>query len=45
MDIGLSDERTPLHLGQLLLLPLHNRTDHATNAGARAAEWQGRDAA
>ena len=45
MDIGLSDYRTPLHLGQLLLLPFRNRTDHSTNAGARVADLQGRDAA
>ena len=45
MDIGLSDYRTPLHLGQLLLLPFRNRTGHSTNAGARAADLQGRDAA
>jgi sterol desaturase/sphingolipid hydroxylase (fatty acid hydroxylase superfamily) len=45
MDIGLSDERTPLPLGQLLLLPLRDRTGRSTNAGARAADLQGRDAA
>jgi sterol desaturase/sphingolipid hydroxylase (fatty acid hydroxylase superfamily) len=45
MDIGLSDERTPLHLSQLLLVPLRARTGRATNAGARAADLQGRDAA
>jgi len=45
MDIGLSEYRTPLHLGQLLLLPFRNRTGHATNAGARATDLQGRDAA
>jgi sterol desaturase/sphingolipid hydroxylase (fatty acid hydroxylase superfamily) len=45
MDIGLSDYRTPLHLGQLLLVPFGTRTGHATHAGARAADLQGRDAA
>jgi sterol desaturase/sphingolipid hydroxylase (fatty acid hydroxylase superfamily) len=45
MDIGLSDYRTPLHLGQLLLVPFCTRTGHATHAGARAADLQGRDAA
>jgi sterol desaturase/sphingolipid hydroxylase (fatty acid hydroxylase superfamily) len=45
MDIGLSDYRAPLHLGQLLLVPFCTRTGHATNAGARAADLQGRDAA
>jgi sterol desaturase/sphingolipid hydroxylase (fatty acid hydroxylase superfamily) len=45
MDIGLSDYRTPLNLGQLLLVPFRNRTGRSTNAGARAADLQGRDAA
>jgi sterol desaturase/sphingolipid hydroxylase (fatty acid hydroxylase superfamily) len=45
MDLGLRDERTPLHLGQLLFMPWCDRTDHATDAGARAADLQGRDAA
>jgi sterol desaturase/sphingolipid hydroxylase (fatty acid hydroxylase superfamily) len=45
MDIGLSDYRTPLTLGQLLLVPFRNRTGRSTNAGARAADLQGRDAA
>jgi hypothetical protein len=45
MDIGLSDYRTPLHLGQLLLVPFRDRTGRSTNAGARAADLQGRDAA
>jgi sterol desaturase/sphingolipid hydroxylase (fatty acid hydroxylase superfamily) len=45
MDIGLSAYRTPLHLGQLLLLPFRHRTGHATNAGAGATDLQGRDAA
>jgi len=45
MDIGLSDYRTPLHLGQLLVVPFCTRTGHATHAGARAADLQGRDAA
>ena len=45
MDIGLSDYRTPLHLGQLLLLPFHDSTGCSTNAGTHAAALQGRDAA
>jgi sterol desaturase/sphingolipid hydroxylase (fatty acid hydroxylase superfamily) len=45
MDIGLSDERTPLNLGQLLLLPFRDRTGRSMSAGARAADLQGRDAA
>ena len=45
MDIGLSEYRAPLHLGQLLLVPLCTRTGHATHAGARAAYLQERDAA
>ena len=45
MDIGLSDYRTPMPLGQLLLLPFRSRTGRSTNAGARAADVQGRDAA
>jgi sterol desaturase/sphingolipid hydroxylase (fatty acid hydroxylase superfamily) len=45
MDIGLSDYRTPLHLGQLLLMPFRDRTGHSTNVGARAADLPGRDAA
>jgi sterol desaturase/sphingolipid hydroxylase (fatty acid hydroxylase superfamily) len=45
MDIGLSDERTPLTLGQLLLLPFRNRTGDAPSAGARLAGLQERDAA
>jgi sterol desaturase/sphingolipid hydroxylase (fatty acid hydroxylase superfamily) len=45
MDIGLSDYRAPLHLGQLLLLPFHDRTGPAPSTGARAAGLEGRDAA
>jgi sterol desaturase/sphingolipid hydroxylase (fatty acid hydroxylase superfamily) len=45
MDIGLSDYRTPLNLGQLLLVPFRNRAGRSTNAGARTADLQGRDAA
>jgi sterol desaturase/sphingolipid hydroxylase (fatty acid hydroxylase superfamily) len=45
MDIGLDEYRTPLHLGQLLLVPFHDRTGRSTNAGAHAAALQGRDAA
>jgi sterol desaturase/sphingolipid hydroxylase (fatty acid hydroxylase superfamily) len=45
MDIGLSEYRTPLHLGQLLLLPLRDRTGRSTNADAGAAGRQERDAA
>jgi sterol desaturase/sphingolipid hydroxylase (fatty acid hydroxylase superfamily) len=45
MDIGLSDYRTPLNLGQLLLLPFRDRTGRSMSAGARAADLQGRDAA
>jgi sterol desaturase/sphingolipid hydroxylase (fatty acid hydroxylase superfamily) len=45
MDIGLRDERTPLNLGQLLLLPFRDRTGYAPSAGAHPADLQGRDAA
>jgi sterol desaturase/sphingolipid hydroxylase (fatty acid hydroxylase superfamily) len=45
MDIGLSAYRTPLHLGQLLLLPCREPTSRAPSAGARAVSRQGRDAA
>jgi sterol desaturase/sphingolipid hydroxylase (fatty acid hydroxylase superfamily) len=45
MDIGLSEYRTPLHLGQLLLLPFRDRTGRAPSTGACAAGQQGRDAA
>jgi sterol desaturase/sphingolipid hydroxylase (fatty acid hydroxylase superfamily) len=45
MDIGLSNERAPLNLGQLLLVPFRNRTGHSTNAGAGAGGRQERDAA
>ena len=44
MDLGLRDYRTPLHLGQLLLLPFRDPTGHAPAAGERAAGRQGRDA-
>jgi sterol desaturase/sphingolipid hydroxylase (fatty acid hydroxylase superfamily) len=45
MDIGLSEYRTPLHLGQLLLMPFRHRTGHAPSAGTHAAGLQERDAA
>jgi sterol desaturase/sphingolipid hydroxylase (fatty acid hydroxylase superfamily) len=45
MDIGLHEYRTPLTLGQLLLLPLWGSAGRSTNASARAAGLQGRDAA
>jgi sterol desaturase/sphingolipid hydroxylase (fatty acid hydroxylase superfamily) len=45
MDIGLSEYRTPLPLGQLLLLPFRDRTGRAPAADAHAAGRQGRDAA
>jgi sterol desaturase/sphingolipid hydroxylase (fatty acid hydroxylase superfamily) len=45
MDIGLSEYRTPLHLGQLLLLPFREPTSRTPSAGARAAGLEGRDAA
>ena len=45
MDIGLSDYRTPLHLGQLLLVPFRDRTGRATNAGVRTSDLHRRDAA
>jgi hypothetical protein len=45
MDIGLSEYRTPLHLGQILLMPCGDRTDRAASTGARAAGLEGRDAA
>ncbi len=37
MEIGLSDYRTPLNLGQLLLLPFQGDAGRYTFAGARAA--------
>src|SRR5262245_6711160 len=37
MDIGLSEYRTPLHLGQLLLLPWRGSAGRSTYAGSRAA--------
>jgi len=45
MDIGLSNYRTPLALGQLLLLPFRDRTGRTPSTGTRAADRQGRDAA
>jgi sterol desaturase/sphingolipid hydroxylase (fatty acid hydroxylase superfamily) len=45
MDIGLHAYRTPLTLGQLLLLPVWGSAGRATHASARAAGLQGRDAA
>jgi sterol desaturase/sphingolipid hydroxylase (fatty acid hydroxylase superfamily) len=44
MNIGLSDERAPLNLGQLLLLPLWGRAGRYTYAGSRPASTQGGDA-
>jgi uncharacterized membrane protein YdjX (TVP38/TMEM64 family)/sterol desaturase/sphingolipid hydroxylase (fatty acid hydroxylase superfamily) len=38
MDIGLSDYRTPLTLGQLLLLPFRGNAGRYTFAGARSAQ-------
>src|SRR5215510_13547474 len=43
MDIGLSDERAPLNLGQLLLLPFRCSAGRYTYAGARPAHTQGGD--
>jgi sterol desaturase/sphingolipid hydroxylase (fatty acid hydroxylase superfamily) len=40
MDIGLSDERTPLTLGQLLLVPLRGSAGHSISAGSRPARMQ-----
>ena len=37
MEIGLSDYRTPLHLGQLLVLPFQGDAGRYTFAGARSA--------
>lgn len=45
MDLGLSDYRTPLRLGQLLLLPFRNGTGRSTNADGHAADFQEKDAA
>lgn len=36
MDIGLSDYRSPLNLGQLLLLPFRRNTGHAPSIGSRS---------
>jgi sterol desaturase/sphingolipid hydroxylase (fatty acid hydroxylase superfamily) len=44
MDIGLSDYRAPLTLGQLLLLPFRGSAGSYTYAGSRAARAQGGDA-
>jgi hypothetical protein len=35
MEIGLSDYRSPLNLGQLLLLPFHGNAGRYTFAGTR----------
>jgi sterol desaturase/sphingolipid hydroxylase (fatty acid hydroxylase superfamily) len=40
MDIGLSDERTPLTLGQLLLVPLRGSAGRSISAGSRPARMQ-----
>ena len=45
MDIGLSDYRTPLHLGQLLLLPFHDRTGPAPRPPGTRSRSGRRDAA
>ncbi len=44
MDIGLSDERTPLTLGQLLLVPLGGSAGRSISAGSRPARMQEGDA-
>lgn len=44
MDIGLSDYRAPLNLGQLLLLPFRGSAGRYTYAGSRPASTQGGDA-
>jgi sterol desaturase/sphingolipid hydroxylase (fatty acid hydroxylase superfamily) len=44
MDIGLSDERTPLTLGQLLLVPLRGSAGRSISAGSRPARMQEGDA-
>lgn len=44
MDIGLSDYRTPLTLGQLFLLPFRGSAGRYTYAGSRPASTQGGDA-
>ena len=44
MDIGLHDERTPLHLGQLLLVPLQGNAGRSTSAGWRPAHTPEGDA-
>jgi len=41
MDIGLNEYRTPLTLGQLLLLPFRGSAGRYTDAGARPARAQG----
>jgi sterol desaturase/sphingolipid hydroxylase (fatty acid hydroxylase superfamily) len=45
MDLGLRDYRTPLHLGQLLLLPFRDKTGRAPSAATHATGRQGREAA
>jgi sterol desaturase/sphingolipid hydroxylase (fatty acid hydroxylase superfamily) len=44
MDIGLSEYRVPLNLGQLLLLPFWGSAGCYTYAGSRSASAQGGDA-
>ena len=44
MDIGLSDERTPLTLGQLLLVPWGGSAGRSISAGSRPAHMQEGDA-
>ncbi len=44
MDIGLSDYRTPLTLGQLVLLPFGGSASRYTSAGSRPASVQGGEA-
>jgi hypothetical protein len=43
MDIGLSDYRTPLTLGQLVLLPFGGGTGGYTYAGSRPVRVQGEE--
>ncbi len=43
MDIGLSDYRAPLNLGQVLLLPFRGSAGRSTYAGSRPAQAQGGD--
>jgi hypothetical protein len=44
MDFGLSDERAPLNLGQLLLLPFGGSAGGSTYAGSRLVRAQGGEA-